>query len=83
MQHVRRRFVPIDGFFEWKATKGKAKQRYAIAIKDGWPFGVASLWENWKSPAGEWARTARRAAHSESAPNLLNGNGSNFADFLE
>jgi hypothetical protein len=33
----RRCIVPIDGFFEWKATKGKAKQPYAIAIKDGWP----------------------------------------------
>ena len=43
--------------------------------------GLATL--AWKSPAGEWARTARWAAHSESAPNLLNGNESNFADFLE
>jgi hypothetical protein len=24
---------------------------------DGLPFGVAGLWENWKSPAGEWVRT--------------------------
>src|SRR4029453_13092402 len=33
--------VPVDGFFEWKAIKGeKAKQPYAIAMKDGAPFGI-------------------------------------------
>jgi hypothetical protein len=25
--------------------------------KDGLPFGLAGLWENWKNPAGEWVRT--------------------------
>ena len=45
------------GFFEWRATKG-GKQPYAIALKDGSPFGIAGLWENWKDPAsGEWIRT--------------------------
>jgi putative SOS response-associated peptidase YedK len=30
---------------------------YAIA-KEGAPFGIAGLWENWKEPAtGEWIRT--------------------------
>jgi hypothetical protein len=50
---------PIDGFFEWKAIKGeKAKQPYAIAMKDGAPFGIAGIWENWKEPgSGEWIRT--------------------------
>ncbi len=34
--HKRRCIVPVDGFFEWKAIKGqKAKQPYAIAMKDG------------------------------------------------
>jgi putative SOS response-associated peptidase YedK len=51
--------VPVDGFFEWKAIKGqRAKQPYAIAMKDGSPFGLAGIWENWKDPAsGEWIRT--------------------------
>ena len=42
-----------------KAIKGqKAKQPYAIAMKDGSPFGLGGLWENWKEPAsGEWIRT--------------------------
>ena len=43
----RRCIVPVDGFFEWKAIKGrKAKQPYAIAMKDGSPFGIGGLWEN-------------------------------------
>jgi putative SOS response-associated peptidase YedK len=51
--------VPVDGFFEWKAIKGhRAKQPYAIAMKDGPPFGIGGIWENWKEPAsGEWIRT--------------------------
>jgi putative SOS response-associated peptidase YedK len=55
----RRCIVPVDGFFEWKAIKGqRAKQPYAIAMKDGAPFGIAGIWENWKEPAsGEWIRT--------------------------
>ena len=41
----RRCIVPVDGFFEWKAIKGqKAKQPYAIAMKDSSPFGIAGIW---------------------------------------
>jgi putative SOS response-associated peptidase YedK len=52
----RRCVLPVDGFFEWKAIKGqKAKQPYAIAMKDGSPFGIGGLWENWKDPtSSEW-----------------------------
>jgi putative SOS response-associated peptidase YedK len=54
----RRCIVPIDGFFEWKAIKGRrARQPFAIAMKDRSPFGIAGLWENWKDPSGEWVRT--------------------------
>jgi putative SOS response-associated peptidase YedK len=54
----RRCIVPVEGFFEWKAIKGtKAKQPFAIAMRDGSPFGIAGIWENWKDPAGEWQRT--------------------------
>ncbi len=39
----------VDGFFEKKAIKGqKTKQPYAIAMKDGAPFGIAGIGENWK-----------------------------------
>ena len=35
---------PVDGFFEWKAIKGqKAKQPYAIAMKDGSPLALAGF----------------------------------------
>jgi putative SOS response-associated peptidase YedK len=56
---LRRCIVPVNGFFEWKAIKGqKAKQPYAIAMKDGKPFGIGGIWENWKDPdSGEWIRT--------------------------
>ena len=55
----RRCILPVDGFFEWKAIKGqKSKQPYAIAMKDGTPFGIGGLWENWHDPtSGEWVRT--------------------------
>jgi putative SOS response-associated peptidase YedK len=56
---LRRCIVPVDGFFEWRAVKGaRAKQPYAIAMKDGSPFGLAGLWENSRNPrTGEWERT--------------------------
>jgi putative SOS response-associated peptidase YedK len=54
----RRCIVPVDGFFEWKAIKGGAKQPYAIAMKEGSPFGLAGIWENWQEPTSdEWIRT--------------------------
>lgn len=53
----RRCIVPVDGFFEWRATKG-GKQPYAIGMRDGAPFGLAGIWENWKDPdTGEWVRS--------------------------
>jgi putative SOS response-associated peptidase YedK len=55
----RRCIVPVDGFFEWRGVKGAgAKQPFAIAMKDGSPFGLAGLWENWRKPtSGDWERT--------------------------
>src|SRR6266566_263289 len=53
----RRCLVPADAFYEWKAN-GKAKQPYAIAMRDRQPFAFAGLWENWKDPtSAEWVRT--------------------------
>ena len=53
----RRCILPVDGFYEWRATK-QGKQPYAIAMKDRAAFGIAALWENWKDPATrEWVRT--------------------------
>ena len=52
-------FFRSTASFEWKAIKGlKAKQPFAIAMRNGSPFGIAGIWENWKEPAsGEWQRT--------------------------
>ena len=38
----RRCILPVDGFYEWMATKG-GKQPYAIAMKDRSPFGIAGI----------------------------------------
>jgi len=52
----RRCLVPVDSFYEWKKT-GTGKQPYAIALADGSLMALAGLWENWRSPAGEWMRS--------------------------
>lgn len=52
----RRCLVPMDGFYEWHA-EGKAKQPFAVAMRDGIPMTVAGLWEGWKQPDGSWLRT--------------------------
>src|SRR5947209_4447732 len=55
----RRCIVPVDGFFEWHSKEGgRSRRPYAVAMRDGSPFGIGGLWENWKSPVtGQWVRT--------------------------
>jgi putative SOS response-associated peptidase YedK len=51
-----------SAFYEWqKVDDGKTKQPYAIALADRSLMALAGLWENWKSPAGEWIRSFRIA----------------------
>ena len=45
----RRCLVPVDGYFEWTAIKGK-KQPYALAMADGRPFCLAGIWESRTDP---------------------------------
>jgi putative SOS response-associated peptidase YedK len=52
----RRCLVPVDNFYEWKKT-GTGKQPYAVALADRRLMALAGLWENWRSPAGEWIRS--------------------------
>jgi putative SOS response-associated peptidase YedK len=49
----RRCIVPMDAFYE----RDKRKKLHAFGMKDGKPFGVAGMWENWRNPSGEWERT--------------------------
>ncbi len=52
----RRCIIPADGFYEWQAQAG-GKQPFYIRLADGGSFGLAGLWENWKSPEGAWIAT--------------------------
>ena len=52
----RRCLVPVDNFYEWRKTPA-GKQPYAIALADRRPMALAGLWENWRSPEGEWVRS--------------------------
>jgi putative SOS response-associated peptidase YedK len=50
----RRCIVPMNNFFQ----KDAGGRRYSISRRDGEPFGVAGIWENWKDPAaGSWERS--------------------------
>lgn len=43
----RRCLIPADGFYEW-TKEGKLKQPLYIRKKDGQPFALAGLWEEWE-----------------------------------
>jgi putative SOS response-associated peptidase YedK len=63
----RRCLVPVDSFYEWKRI-GSGKQPYALALADRSLMALAGLWENWRSPTGEWVRSF---AVITTAPNEL------------
>jgi putative SOS response-associated peptidase YedK len=48
----RRCLVPADGFYEWPAGAA-GKQPMHVARRDGVPFGMAGLYERWRSAGGE------------------------------
>ena len=48
----RRCLVVADGFYEWKKV-GKDKTPMRIVLRSCEPFGMAGLWETWKSPDNE------------------------------
>ena len=48
----RRCLVPADGFYEWAARPGGAKQPFHIALPERRCFAIAGLWESWRDPAG-------------------------------
>ena len=44
--------IPADGFYEWLARPGAAKQPYAIRAADGALLAFAGLWDRWEGPDG-------------------------------
>jgi putative SOS response-associated peptidase YedK len=46
----RRCLVPADGFYEWAKVPG-GKQPYYFQMREGIPFAIAGLWEEWKKGA--------------------------------
>src|SRR5437868_9059552 len=48
----RRCLVVADGFYEWQKI-GDGKRPVYIRLKSGKPFGMAGLYEVWRSPEGE------------------------------
>jgi putative SOS response-associated peptidase YedK len=63
----RRCLVPVDVFYGWKKVAA-GKQPYAIALADRGLMALAGLWENWRSPAGEWIRSFAIIATTRNAP---------------
>jgi putative SOS response-associated peptidase YedK len=49
----RRCIVSMNVFYE----RDKRRKLHAFGMKDGKPFGVAGIWENWRNSSGEWERT--------------------------
>ncbi len=53
----RRCLIPADGFYEWRAFKGK-KYPYYIFLKNREIFSFAGIWEQWVNPeTGEVLKT--------------------------
>jgi len=52
----RRCIIPMDSFYEWN-REGKSKTPMRIKMKDDALFGVAGIWDSWKSSSGEVIHT--------------------------
>ena len=67
---TRRCLVPVDGYFEWMAIKGK-KLPYALAMADGRPFCLAGIWESRADPASRPGTEPKTFAIVTCVPNEL------------
>ena len=47
----QRCIIPADGFYEWHTQSG-VKIPHHIGRKDGAPFALAGLWDQWAGPQG-------------------------------
>jgi len=48
----RRCLLPADGFYEWRALRGRRQPSF-ICLRDGGPFCFAGLWESRTGEGGE------------------------------
>ncbi|MEO7251225.1 MAG: SOS response-associated peptidase [Arenimonas sp.] len=53
---TRRCLVPASGYFEWR-VENAVKQPYWIHDANGPVLMFAGLWENWKTPTGDWLQS--------------------------
>jgi len=53
---TRRCIVPVSGYYEWRPESG-IKQPYWIHDSQGPMLLFGGIWENWKTPDGEWLRS--------------------------
>lgn len=44
--------MPASGFYEWRNTGSKGKQPFFIRRRDGAPFAMASIYDQWMGPDG-------------------------------
>jgi putative SOS response-associated peptidase YedK len=53
---ARRCLIPADGYYEWAAMNVGAggRQPYFLRAADGMRLAMAGLYENWKTPDGDW-----------------------------
>jgi putative SOS response-associated peptidase YedK len=51
----RRCLVPADSFVEWRRVSAKTKLPFLFAMKAEEPFGIAGIWQHWRSPDGKTA----------------------------
>ena len=52
--HRQRCIIPMNGYYEWRKSD---KQAFRFTVGDDQIFGVAGLWDAWKSPEGEWLQS--------------------------
>jgi putative SOS response-associated peptidase YedK len=48
----RRCLIPADAFVEWRRVSSKIKLPLVFAMKANEPFGIAGIWQHWRSPDG-------------------------------
>lgn len=62
-------WVPASGYYEWRVEDG-VKQPYWIHDSAGPVLMFAGLWENWKTPEGDWLQSFAIITRAAEGPML-------------